>query len=65
MDAFGGLIGLIIFVLDVWAVINVVRSSTDTGKKVLWVLFIVILPVVGLIVWALMGPRSVQPDRLP
>ncbi|WP_439888239.1 PLDc N-terminal domain-containing protein [Pseudomonas sp. MBLB4123] len=53
-----GLLGLVILALDIWAIINVVKSGTDTGKKVLWVLLIVLLPVIGLIVWALAGPRG-------
>ncbi|MHA6493618.1 PLDc N-terminal domain-containing protein [Pseudomonas borbori] len=57
-SGFNGLIGLIIFALDIWAIINVVKSNSDTGKKVLWVLLILFLPVVGLIIWALMGPRG-------
>jgi succinate dehydrogenase/fumarate reductase cytochrome b subunit len=58
MDLFGGLIGLIILALDIWAILNVVKSGSDVGKKVLWVLLIVFLPVLGLIVWALIGPRG-------
>ncbi len=53
-----GLISLIILALDIWAIINVVKSSTDTGKKILWVLLILFLPVLGLIIWALAGPRG-------
>ncbi|WPC03549.1 PLDc N-terminal domain-containing protein [Pseudomonas benzenivorans] len=53
-----GLLGLVILALDIWAIINVVKSGTDTGKKVLWVLLIVLLPVIGLIIWALAGPRG-------
>ena len=53
-----GLIGLIIQALDIWAIINVVKSSAETGIKVLWVLLILLLPVLGLILWALMGPRG-------
>ncbi|MDG9929528.1 MULTISPECIES: PLD nuclease N-terminal domain-containing protein [Pseudomonas] len=53
-----GLVSLIILALDIWAIINVVKSSTDTGKKVLWVLLILFLPVLGLIIWALAGPRG-------
>jgi uncharacterized membrane protein len=52
------LISLIIFALDIWAIINVVRSQADTLKKVLWVALIALLPVVGLIIWALLGPRG-------
>lgn len=53
-----GLIGLIILALDIWAIINVVKSSAETGIKILWILLIVLLPVIGLIIWALMGPRG-------
>lgn len=53
-----GLIGLAILVLDIWAVINIVQSGVDTGKKVLWVLLILFLPVIGLVIWALLGPRG-------
>ncbi|WJN57733.1 PLD nuclease N-terminal domain-containing protein [Pseudomonas sp. SO81] len=52
------LMSLIIFALDIWAIINVVRSQADTLKKVLWVALIALLPVVGLIIWALLGPRG-------
>lgn len=52
------LIGLLILVLDIWAIINIVKSSADTAKKVLWVLLILFLPVIGLVIWALLGPRS-------
>lgn len=52
------LISLVIFALDIWAIINVVKSQADTLKKVLWVALIVLLPVLGLIIWALLGPRG-------
>lgn len=51
-------IAFIIFVLDIWAIINVVRSNSETLKKVLWVALVAFLPVLGLIIWALAGPRS-------
>ncbi|MGQ7957842.1 PLDc N-terminal domain-containing protein [Pseudomonas sp. SP16.1] len=53
-----GLIGLIILALDIWAIINVVKSNAETGAKILWVLLIIFLPVLGLIIWALAGPRG-------
>lgn len=57
-SGFNGLIGLIILALDIWAIINVLKSSAETGMKVLWVLLIVLLPVLGLIIWAIAGPRG-------
>jgi succinate dehydrogenase/fumarate reductase cytochrome b subunit len=57
-STFNGLIGLIILVLDIWAIINVLKSGTDTGMKIVWVLLILLLPVLGLIIWAIAGPRG-------
>ena len=53
----GGILGLIILVANVWAIINVVSSGASTGAKVLWVVLILLLPVLGLILWLIMGPR--------
>lgn len=54
-----GLGGLIVLVLDIWAIVSVVGSPASTGKKVLWVLLILLLPILGFIIWLLAGPRSV------
>lgn len=59
---FYGLTGLIMLILDLWAIISVINSSRDTGTKVLWVLIILVLPVLGFIAWLLAGPRS--PNKL-
>lgn len=53
-----GLISLIIFALDIWAIINVVKSNAEMPMKIIWILVIVILPVLGLIIWAIAGPRG-------
>jgi hypothetical protein len=57
-STFNGLVGLIILALDIWAIINVIKSSAGTGAKVIWVLLIIFLPVLGLIIWAIAGPRG-------
>jgi hypothetical protein len=51
------LIGLIVLVLDIVAIIDVVKSNKDTGKKALWIVLIIILPLVGLILYYLMGRK--------
>lgn len=53
----GGLLGLIILVLDVYAIVRVLGSPASTGAKVLWIVVILLLPILGLILWALMGPK--------
>ena len=54
----GGLFGLLILAADIWAIVNVFQSGASTGAKVLWILIILVLPVLGLIVWLLFGPRG-------
>ena len=54
----GGLLGFIIFVLDIYAIIKIVGSAASTLKKLIWVLIVVFLPVIGLIAWFLLGPKS-------
>ena len=51
----GGLLGLIILILDIWAIVKVVQSGKSTGMKVFWIVFILVLPVLGLIIWFLFG----------
>jgi phospholipase D-like protein len=53
-----GLIGLLILAADLWAVVSIVQSSASTGKKVLWILLVLILPILGLILWFFLGPRG-------
>jgi hypothetical protein len=56
----GGLFGLLVLILDVWAVVNVIQSRTSTGAKVLWVVLILLLPIIGLLIWVFAGPRSIR-----
>lgn len=54
----GGFFGFILLVLDVWAIISVVQSRASTGAKVIWVVLILLLPLLGLIIWFLAGPKG-------
>lgn len=54
----GGLIGLVVLVLDIIAILDIFKSSFTTGKKVLWVVLILILPLVGLILYYLLGKKK-------
>ncbi len=58
MFEIGGLLGLIVLVLDVYAIVKTAQSSATTGVKVAWIVVIVLLPVLGLILWFLLGPRG-------
>lgn len=54
----GGFMGLLILIADIWAIVSTVQSAASTGKKVLWIILILLLPVLGLLLWLLLGPRS-------
>ena len=53
-----GLFGLLILVLDVMAIIKTIQSRASTSTKVIWVVAILLLPVLGLILWFLFGPKG-------
>jgi Phospholipase_D-nuclease N-terminal len=55
---YGGIFGLLILIGDIWAIVNILQSSASTGKKVLWMVVVLVLPLVGLILWWLLGPRD-------
>ena len=54
----GWLFSVIIFVLDVWAIAQIINTNVSTKSKILWILLIVILPILGLIIWYFAGPKS-------
>jgi succinate dehydrogenase/fumarate reductase cytochrome b subunit len=55
---YNGLWGLLVLAGDIWAVINIFQSSASNEKKLLWILVVVLLPLLGLILWFLLGPRD-------
>ena len=51
-----GIIGLLVLIADVYAIVQVVQSSADGVKKLIWVLIIFLLPIVGVVAWYFAGP---------
>jgi hypothetical protein len=47
---------LIVVVLDVIALVKLLQSGADTASKILWAILIILLPVVGMVLYFLMGP---------
>ncbi len=54
----GGLCGLVILIVDVWAFVQIANSAADTGSKLLWAALVFFFPVGGLILWYFFGPKS-------
>ena len=55
---YNGLLGLLVLAGDIWAILNIAQSSTSNGKKLIWILVVLLLPLLGLILWFFLGPRS-------
>lgn len=53
-----GFFGLILLVLNIWAIIKIADSSAGAGAKALWIVAIIVLPVLGLIIWFFFGPKG-------
>ena len=49
---FGGLV----LVLDIFALVKLLQSGASANEKILWVLLIVLLPLVGMVLYFLLGP---------
>lgn len=58
MVEISGLLGLIILVLNVYAIVKTVQSPAGTGAKVGWIVVILLLPVLGLLLWLFLGPKG-------
>ena len=52
------ILGIVILVLDILAIIDCVKGTNTTGKKVLWIILILLLPIVGLILYWLLGRKK-------
>ena len=55
------LLGTVIAVLDVIAIISILLGSARIGHKVLWIVVVLVFPLVGMLVYYLVGrsPRDV------
>ena len=53
-----GFLGLIHLALVIYAAIQIWGSSADQMKKLIWIAVVAIFPLVGLIIWFLVGPGT-------
>ena len=53
-----GLLGIIVLVLDILAIVDCVKSNKTNGQKALWIVVILILPLLGVILYYLIGKKK-------
>ena len=54
----GMFLGLVVLILDIVAIVDVFKSAADTTKKLLWIIVILLLPVVGMILYFIIGKKK-------
>jgi hypothetical protein len=50
------LVWLVVTILDIIAIVSILKSSAESGTKILWCLLVIFLPVIGMVLYFLMGP---------
>jgi len=58
MTGLGGVWGILLLALDIWALVSIGGSNSSTGKKVLWALLVFFLPLIGFLIWLVAGPMN-------
>ncbi len=56
------LVGMVILLLDIFAIVSVLLGSSAVVRKVLWIALILLLPFVGMALYFLIG-RSAADAR--
>lgn len=49
------IVGILHLILWIWAIIDILGSGKSAGEKLLWILIVLLLPLIGLILYVLIG----------
>ncbi|MFU8831516.1 MAG: PLDc N-terminal domain-containing protein [Wenzhouxiangella sp.] len=53
-----GIFGLIWLIIVIWAIVKTAQSTAGPVAKLLWILILLFFPLIGLIIWLLLGPKG-------
>lgn len=53
----GRLLYLIVVIIDIIVIVDIIRGNKDMEKKVLWIIAVVFLPVLGPILYYVIGKK--------
>lgn len=57
-DVTYGIVGLIVLILDILAIVSILGASKPVGWKLLWTLIVLLLPVLGMILYFVIGKST-------
>ncbi|EIK93321.1 hypothetical protein PMM47T1_27419 [Pseudomonas sp. M47T1] len=52
-------LAVVVLLVDLLAIASIWRTTKSPGTKVGWVVLILALPVIGLAIWGVAGPRGI------
>jgi len=52
------LIGLIVLLLAIWALVGILQSGASPVEKLIWVIIVLVMPLLGFILWYVIGPGT-------
>jgi hypothetical protein len=52
------IIGLLVLVLDIIAIVKLLGGSSSAQHKLLWIILILLLPVIGMVLYFLIGQEA-------
>jgi len=55
-----GPLGVVLVVLNVYAILQTAGSNAPAQWRALWIALILLLPMIGLIAWMFLGPRETR-----
>lgn len=59
------LINLLLFILLIWAIVDLVRSEfKDSTNKIIWALVIIFVPLIGPVLYLVIGRKQKLDDRI-
>tara|TARA_B100002003_G_C13814495_1_gene401301 strand:+ start:353 stop:529 length:177 start_codon:yes stop_codon:yes gene_type:complete len=52
------ILGLIVLVLDIIAIVHILKSGLEPIMKLIWIVIVLALPVIGMILWFVIGEKK-------
>ncbi|KAK4184848.1 hypothetical protein QBC35DRAFT_476902 [Podospora australis] len=59
----GGILGLIVLILDIIVFVEVLQSNRPASSKIIWCLVVFLFPIVGMVVYYVFSNRSAHSNR--
>ncbi|QVM99459.1 PLD nuclease N-terminal domain-containing protein [Pseudomonas rhodesiae] len=56
-------LAVVVLLLELWAINAVLRSTSGWETKGLWLIILIFVPLLGLVAWAMFGPKREMPEQ--